>query len=139
MLSRVAKLYFSRWRIEEYFRCKKQVFRFEGFRVRKLKAINALNFYITLCMAFLAHLSMKPETNVLLAAEIFLNAPSGKVELCDPDDIFFGRNLLICGQHHGMLRNPIDQHHRMRKRASGSGSGRSVRPTVNSASSWPSE
>lgn len=61
----VAKLYFSRWRIEEYFRCKKQVFQFENFRVWKLKAINALNFCITLCMAFLAHLSMKPETNAL--------------------------------------------------------------------------
>ena len=44
----VAKMYFSRWRIEEYFRCKKQMFKFENFRVRKLKAINALNFYITL-------------------------------------------------------------------------------------------
>ena len=62
---RVAKLYFSRWRIEEYFRCKKQMFRFEEFRVRKLVSINALNFYITLCMAFLAHISMKPETNAL--------------------------------------------------------------------------
>lgn len=61
----VAKTYFSRWRIEEYFRCKKQVFQFENFRVRKLTAINALNFYVTLCMAFLAHLSMKPETNAL--------------------------------------------------------------------------
>ena len=61
----VAKFYFSRWRIEEYFRCKKQVFRFENFRVRKWKAINALNFYITLCMAFLAHISMKPETSAL--------------------------------------------------------------------------
>lgn len=61
----IAKLYFSRWRIEEYFRCKKQVFQFENFRVRKLAAINALNFYITLCMAFLAMMSMKPETNVL--------------------------------------------------------------------------
>ena len=62
---RVAKLYFSRWRIEEYFRCKKQMFRFEDFRVRKLISINALNFYITLCMAFLAHMSMKPEINAL--------------------------------------------------------------------------
>ena len=62
---RVAKLYFSRWRIEEYFRCKKQMFHFEDFRVRKLVSINALNFYITLCMAFLAHMSMKPETNAL--------------------------------------------------------------------------
>ncbi len=62
---RVARLYFSRWRIEEYFRSKKQIFRFENFRVRKLRAINALNFYITLCMAFLALVSMKAETNAL--------------------------------------------------------------------------
>lgn len=43
---RVARIYFSRWKIEEYFRCKKQVFRFENFRVRKLKAINALKVSI---------------------------------------------------------------------------------------------
>ena len=65
-----AKLYFSRWKIEEYFRCKKQMFRFENFRVRKRKAINALNFYLTLCMAFLNHISMKSESNVLKAAII---------------------------------------------------------------------
>ena len=40
----VAKHYFSRWKIEEYFRSKKQLFQFENFRVRKLSAINALNF-----------------------------------------------------------------------------------------------
>ena len=72
---RIAELYFSRWRIEEYFRCKKQVFRFEHFRVRRLKAINALNFYITLCMAFLAQLSMKPETNALKVSIIKTAAP----------------------------------------------------------------
>ena len=62
---RVARIYFSRWKIEEYFRCKKQMFQFENFRVRKLKAINALNFYITLCLAFLGHISMESETNAL--------------------------------------------------------------------------
>ena len=67
---KTAKLYFSRWKIEEYFRCKKQMFQFENFRVRKLKAINALNFYLTLCMAFLGHISMKSETNALKAAII---------------------------------------------------------------------
>ena len=61
----VARTYFSRWKIEEYFRCKKQMFQFENFRVRKLSAINALNFYITVCMAFLAALSLQPETNAL--------------------------------------------------------------------------
>ena len=35
----IAKTYFSRCRIEEYFRCKKQMFRFENFRVRKLKRV----------------------------------------------------------------------------------------------------
>ena len=80
---KVAKLYFSRWRIEEYFRCKKQMFRFENFRVRKLKAINALNFYITLCMAFLAHLSMKPETNTLKVAIIKTVDPiKEKISFC---------------------------------------------------------
>ena len=62
---KVAGTYFSRWKIEEYFRCKKQMFQFENFRVRKLRAINALNFYITLCMAFLAMISSEPETNAL--------------------------------------------------------------------------
>ena len=77
---RIVKLYFSRWRIEEYFRCKKQLFQFENFRVRKLKAIDALNFYITLCMAFLAHISMKPETNALKVA-IIKNADPIKVNI----------------------------------------------------------
>lgn len=65
---KVAKMYFSRWRIEEYFRCKKQKFQFENFRVRKLASINALNFYITTAMAFLALISMKSETNKLKTA-----------------------------------------------------------------------
>lgn len=67
---KVAKLYFSRWKIEEYFRCKKQMFQFENFRVRKLKAINALNFHLTMCMAFLNYISMKSETNALKVAII---------------------------------------------------------------------
>lgn len=80
---KIAKLYFSRWRIEEYFRCKKQMFQFENFRIRKLRAINALNFYITLCMAFLAHLSMKPETNALKVAAIKTAAPiKERVSFC---------------------------------------------------------
>lgn len=79
----VAKTYFSRWRIEEYFRCKKQIFQFENFRVRKLAAINALNFYITLCMAFLAHVSMKSETNALKVSIIQKADPiKEKVHFC---------------------------------------------------------
>jgi transposase len=60
---KTAKLYFSRWKIEEYFRCKKQMFQFENFRVRKLKAIHALNFYLTLCMASLAYFRMRKKAS----------------------------------------------------------------------------
>lgn len=64
----IAKLYFSRWRIEEYFRAKKQIFDFENFRVRSLTSINALNFHITVAMAFLAHMTRKKAINELLKA-----------------------------------------------------------------------
>lgn len=80
---RVARIYFSRWKIEEYFRCKKQIFQFENFRVRKLHAINALNFYITVCMAFLAMISMDSESNALKAAIIkTANPVKEKVFFC---------------------------------------------------------
>lgn len=57
--------------------------KFENFRVRKLAAINALNFYITLCMAFLAHMSMKPETNAVKVSIIQKADPvKEKVHFC---------------------------------------------------------
>ena len=59
-----------RWRIEEYFRSKKQQFNFENFRARKLKAINALNFYVSAAMAYLARVTMKDETNHIKYAVI---------------------------------------------------------------------
>ncbi len=64
-LMEITKLYFSRWRVEEYFRCKKQMFDFENFRVRSLKAINALNFCLSSCMAFLGNMEGKSPTNKL--------------------------------------------------------------------------
>lgn len=72
---RIARLYFSRWRIEEYFRAKKQMFGFENFRVRSLKAIRAMNFYLTACMTFLAKISMKKVTNKLKSEIIRMAAP----------------------------------------------------------------
>lgn len=66
----VAGIYFSRWRIEEYFRAKKQIFGFEGFRVRKLEAMNALNLFLSAAMTFLAQISEKPETSSLKVSVI---------------------------------------------------------------------
>ena len=63
---KVSRLYFSRWRIEEYFRAKKQILDFENFRVRSLVSINALNFHITIAMTFLAQMTRKAAANALL-------------------------------------------------------------------------
>jgi len=49
----ICRTYLSRWRIEEYFRFKKQHFGFENLRVRSLKAINALNMLLTFSVSFL--------------------------------------------------------------------------------------
>ena len=61
----VARTYFSRWRIEEYFRAKKQVFDFENFRVRSLAAINALNFFISTAMTFLTEMQRQQKHGLL--------------------------------------------------------------------------
>ena len=42
---------------------------------------HALNFYITLCMAFLAHMSMKSETHALKAAIIQTAAPYSECQI----------------------------------------------------------
>ena len=67
---RVMRQYFSRWRIEEYFRFKKDHFGFENFRVRSLTAINALNFYLTCAIGFLGMMAEKRESSVLRQAII---------------------------------------------------------------------
>ena len=60
----VASTYFGRWRIEEYFRAKKQIFGFENFRVRSLAAINALNFCLTAAMTFLTSITAKRKSEL---------------------------------------------------------------------------
>ena len=94
------------------------MFRFENFRVRKLAAINALNFCLTLCMAFLAHMSMKSETNMLKVSII---------QKADPikEKVHFCSYRLEKGTS-GILS-------RMQKKASGCGFGQNVRHTVNFA------
>lgn len=52
---KVVRLYFYRWRVEEYFRSKKQEYDFENMRVRTLKAMNNLNLML---MIHMGHLSM---------------------------------------------------------------------------------
>lgn len=56
----ICRMYLSRWRIEEYFRFKKQHFGFEGFRVRKLVSINALNRLLTYTIPLFNRIASRP-------------------------------------------------------------------------------
>lgn len=56
---KVARHYMNRWRIEEYFKFKKQEYHFENFRVRTLKSINNLNSILTYTIGLIAMLSDK--------------------------------------------------------------------------------
>jgi hypothetical protein len=69
----ICRMYLSRWRIEEYFRFKKQHFGFEGFRVRKLKAINALNQLLTYTIPIFNRIAGRPVTS-RLRASVYENA-----------------------------------------------------------------
>ncbi len=56
---KTARCYLDRWRIEEYFKFKKQEYNFESFRVRTLKSINNLNKMLTYAIGLVAMLSEK--------------------------------------------------------------------------------
>lgn len=56
---KIVRTYMSRWRIEEYFRFKKQQFGFENFRVRSLVSINNLNQLLTYAIGLIAILAEK--------------------------------------------------------------------------------
>lgn len=58
-LIKVSRCYLDRWRIEEYFKFKKQEYNFENFRVRSLISINNLNKILTYAIGLIAMLSDK--------------------------------------------------------------------------------
>lgn len=62
---KIARLYFSRWRIEEHFRGKKQEYDFENMRVRTLKSMNNLNMLLTIHLGHIAMLADKINKNLL--------------------------------------------------------------------------
>ena len=53
---KIVRMYFYRWRVEEYFRVKKQEYRFENLMVRALKSMNNLNLFLTIHMGHISKL-----------------------------------------------------------------------------------
>ncbi len=60
----ITKVYLMRWRIEEYYKFKKQGFGFEKFLVRSLKSIRNLDLLLTIAIGFIGTLSEKIKESV---------------------------------------------------------------------------
>lgn len=57
----ICKVYLMRWRIEEYFKFKKQSFDFENLRVQSLQSIRNLDLLLTIAIGYISELSNKPD------------------------------------------------------------------------------
>ena len=69
----IARVYLMRWRIEEYFRFKKQQYDFENFRVRSLNSIRVLHRILTLLAGFIGLLSEKRDESLFVMELIVLS------------------------------------------------------------------
>lgn len=67
----VVRLYFTRWRIEEYFRGKKQEYDFENMRVRTLESMNNLNMMLTIHLGHMAILANDIDERLLTIKIIY--------------------------------------------------------------------
>lgn len=63
----IAKVYLLRWRIEEYFRFKKQQFEPEDIRVMSLKSIRNLNFLATMAVGYIGMTAESHKDDIYLA------------------------------------------------------------------------
>ena len=61
----IVRDYMSRWRVEEYFRFKKQEYDFENYRVRSLKKMNNLNQVLTYALGMLGLIAEKKKDSAL--------------------------------------------------------------------------
>lgn len=66
LCSIVAKVYLMRWRIEEYFKFKKQQFELEDLRVMSLKSIRNLNMFATLAAGYIGLTSTAHKDSIFL-------------------------------------------------------------------------
>lgn len=60
----IVKVYLMRWRVEEYYRFKKQQFNLEDLRVRSLNSIRNLELIITIAVGYIGFVSEKYEERV---------------------------------------------------------------------------
>lgn len=101
---KVARLYLSRWRIEEHFRGKKQEYDFENMRVRTLGSMNNLNMMLTIHLGHIAMLIEKMDSKILVTKIIYASKSLKEKSIVWLSQIARGiKNILICA-HEGIKK-----------------------------------
>lgn len=76
----ILRTYMSRWRIEEYFRFKKEEYGFENIRVRSLRAMNNINKFLSYAITF-SGLLIEGMDRKLLAIKALLHSKAIKKKI----------------------------------------------------------
>ena len=99
---KVARLYLSRWRIEEHFRGKKQEYDFENMRVRTLESMNNLNMMLTIHLGHIAMLADKINKNLLAIKIIYASKSLKKKAIVWLSEIARGIKNILSYAHKGI-------------------------------------
>lgn len=74
-IEKIILSYFSRWKIEEYFRVIKTEYNYEGMRIRNLKGLNNLANLLHLSMGFMALIIEEQTKNLIYSSLISIAKP----------------------------------------------------------------
>lgn len=101
---KVVRLYLSRWRIEEYFRGKKQEYDFENMRVRTLKSMNNLNMMLTIHLGHIAILADQMNTKLLTIKILYASKSLKNKSIVWLSQIARGIKNILAYAHEGIRK-----------------------------------
>lgn len=101
---KVVRLYLSRWRIEEYFRGKKQEYDFENMRVRTIESMNNLNMMLTIHLGHIAILIEKMNTNLLTTKILYASKSLKTKAIVWLSQIARGIKTMLSYAHEGIKK-----------------------------------
>ena len=99
---KVARLYLSRWKIEEYFRGKKQEYDFENMRVRTLESMNNINMLLTIHLGHMAILAEKINKNIMTIKIIYASKSLKETAIVWLSQIARGIKKILAYAHEGI-------------------------------------
>ncbi len=101
---KIARTYMMRWKIEEYFKAKKQNYDFENFRVRNLRGINNLNLILSCVMLHIGILSDKIDFKLLIIKIIEASKSIKKTAIVWYGQISRGIRNILSYAHEGIRK-----------------------------------